>query len=94
MSEVLFLFSCFACRRLAFACPDCVTTVRGDPHTGLPIDLAIVDGRPVTIEPTEQSRARSRPEPICDHCVQRRNDLYPDRGVWMTAGDRHRGAHL
>ncbi len=94
MNDALLLFTCYACIRPAIACPDCVTTVRVDPHTGLPIDIAIVDGRPVTVEPTEQVRARSREQPICDGCVRRRNELYPDRGVWMTAGERHHRAHL
>jgi len=94
VSDVLLLFDCYACTLLSLACPDCVNTVRVDPHTGLPIDRAVVNGRPVTIEPTPQARARSRPEPICDNCVRRRNELYPDRGVWLTAAERHRRAHL
>ncbi len=94
MSETLLLYFCVACGCLALACPDCVTTVRIDPHTGLPVDIAVVDGRPVAVEPTEQVRERSRPEPLCDGCVRRRNLLYPQRGAWMTAAERHRRAHL
>jgi hypothetical protein len=94
VSEALLLFDCVACKRPALACPDCVNTVRIDPHTGLPIDVAVVDGQPVTVEPTEQTRARSRREPICDDCVCRRNARYPDWAPWVTAADRHRRAHL
>jgi RNA polymerase sigma-70 factor, ECF subfamily len=96
VSETLLLYFCVACGRLALACPDCVTTVRIDPHTGLPIDIAVVDGRPVTIEPSEQSRERSRPEPLCDGCVRRRNQLYPHRRALNSAqhGDRDAFAGL
>jgi hypothetical protein len=95
VNEALLLFTCYACTRPALACPECVTTVHDDPHTGLPVDVAILDGRPVSIEPTEHARARSRKQPICDTCVRRRNQFYPDRaGIWMTAGERHRRAHL
>lgn len=93
MSEIVLLFDCVACQRPAAACPDCVNTVRIDPHIGLPIDVTVVDGRPVTVEPSAQARARSRTQPICDDCVRRRNARYLDREAWTTAADRHRRAH-
>jgi ferredoxin len=93
MSEVLLLFTCIACGRPSLACPNCVTTVRIDPHTGLPIDVALVNGQPVTIEPTAAARARSRHQPICDDCVRRRNARYPDGQAWITAAERHDRTH-
>jgi hypothetical protein len=94
VSEFVLLFACVACGRRAAACPDCVNTVRIDPHTGLPIDVAVVDGQLVTVEPSEQAHERSRTQPVCDDCVHRRNARHPDRDARMTAADRHRRGDL
>jgi hypothetical protein len=86
------MFTCAACGRRATACPDCVNMMAVDPETGLPPDVAIVDGTATTIEPTPEARERSKTHPLCDACVTAA--IVAGKTDMMTAEQRHRLRHL
>ncbi|MFG3405627.1 hypothetical protein [Streptomyces sp. NPDC048142] len=99
--DLIGMFHCFGCRVSFMACPDCVTTIRVDPMTNRPPDVAIVDGKPVNVKPDPEGAHRSVQQAVCDACVGLRNARFerggPDavhiEGIWEAWRDRHRRAH-
>lgn len=84
--SLLLIFKCPVCGRDSGACPECVNTIAFDPKTGLPPDVAIIDGKATTITPTPDATARSSQLPVCDDCISAAIRQGADL---MTAEDRH-----
>lgn len=93
MPEAL-IFTCYVCGFPGMACPDCVITVLVDPATDMPIDVALLNGGPVTVPPSAEGLARAIKQPVCDSCVQARNVRRPEIPPWPTSKEIHRGRHL
>ncbi|MEV6774417.1 hypothetical protein AB0N05_37850 [Nocardia sp. NPDC051030] len=69
--HVLLIAMCWNCGRTVLACPNCVTSIPIDPHTGLPPEVRRTDdGGYVHQEADPAARARSIREPLCDGCAR------------------------
>lgn len=99
--EIAFM-RCANCGSDFMACPQCVCTVRIDPQTGFPPDVAVVDGKAVHVaNPDPEAVQRAEKRPVCDDCVRRRNairegggeDAAHMTGPWETAEERHARTH-
>lgn len=100
--EYVALMKCADCKEGFTMCPNCVNAVRIDPETGFPPDVVVIDGKSKhNPNPDPEAVKRSVAQPVCDSCVQRRNDaLRGDSpraahivGVTMLAVDRHRAGY-
>jgi hypothetical protein len=85
-------FTCCSCGRLGTACPECANTVAIDPETNLPPDIAVINGKAVTVQPSEDAVRRSAQQLICDTCVIRA--IAGGKTNWMAAVERHARFHV
>lgn len=89
----LLIFICCGCKMESVACPECVNTILIDPETGLPPDVVILNGKAVRdLNPDPETVKRSRKQPICDHCITRRNKIIRGNRV-LTSKERHERNH-
>ncbi len=93
------LFTCVNCKNPGAACPQCVNTIRIDPETGFPPDTLLIDGELFHCpDPTEEARARSVAQPVCDNCIEVRNKearkgKAADDITYLTSEERHNRTH-
>jgi hypothetical protein len=85
---------CFSCREPFMACPHCVNTLLIDPETNLPPDIVVVNNTYVhRINPDAEAVRRSVKELVCDECIEKRNDVYPEDEAIETSAERHNRGH-
>ena len=82
--------SCYGCARRVVACAQCVTSLKIDSLTGLPLDVArTAEGGYVPKEVDPAALARAAQVIVCDACIDQVNASRPQATRLPTCASRH-----
>lgn len=79
---------CYTCKRPTSQCAECAVVIEINPATGLPVDMAFVDGQYVKVAVDPDFRTYAVQLMICDDCVIKFRQLGAEN-LGDTGSERH-----